>query len=305
MKSLKASAIRGFWRYRLVPTLFTVGLHGGLIFFVITGFLAPTEPQVPKVTPPSFVKATVITADQALAPARKKEQERLDALKKKQQAEKQRKEKARQEKLKKQREKERKAKEQRRKEKLKQEKLRKEKLEKDKQRKEKLRKEKERKEKEKKAQEQQRKEQERQKAEQARREAEERNRREAKEQLAAEQAFADALASEEGYQQAQTDAELAQSYAALITQAVEQRWSRPASARKGMTVLLLIRLIPTGEVVNVSVLTSSGNEAFDRSAILAVKKAERFPELQQLPSRVFERDFRRLKILFNPKDLRL
>jgi colicin import membrane protein len=71
-----------------------------------------------------------------------------------------------------------------------------------------------------------------------------------------------------------------------------------------MEVLLALQLIPTGEVVSVTVVRSSGNTAFDRSAINAVEKAERFPELQNLPSREFEKTFRRFRLLFRPEDLR-
>ena len=71
-----------------------------------------------------------------------------------------------------------------------------------------------------------------------------------------------------------------------------------------MEAELLLQLIPTGEVVSVTLAESSGNAAFDRSAIMAVEKAERFPELQQLESRLFERNFRRLRLKFKPEDLR-
>jgi len=58
-------------------------------------------------------------------------------------------------------------------------------------------------------------------------------------------------------------------------------------------------------VVDVSIARSSGNEAFDRSAMAAVRKAERFPELQQLPGNVFDAHYRRFRLLFRPEDLRL
>jgi colicin import membrane protein len=98
--------------------------------------------------------------------------------------------------------------------------------------------------------------------------------------------------------------EMAASYAALIQQTVINYWSRPPSARNGMEALLAIQLIPTGEVVSVSMLKSSGNTAFDRSAINAVEKAGSFPELKNLPSREFEKTFRRFRLLFRPEDLR-
>jgi TonB family protein len=81
-------------------------------------------------------------------------------------------------------------------------------------------------------------------------------------------------------------------------------WSRPPSARNGMEVLLALQLIPTGEVVSVTVVKSSGNTAFDRSAVNAVQKAEQFPELKDLPPREFEKTFRRFRLLFRPEDLR-
>ena len=115
-----------------------------------------------------------------------------------------------------------------------------------------------------------------------------------------------AMAEEEQLQAAATATadEMAASFAALIQQTVINYWSRPPSARNGMEALLSIQLIPTGEVVSVSLLKSSGNTAFDRSSINAVEKAGSFPELQQLPNREFEKTFRRFRLLFRPEDLR-
>jgi TonB family protein len=98
--------------------------------------------------------------------------------------------------------------------------------------------------------------------------------------------------------------EMSASFAALIQQTVVNYWSRPPSARNGMEVLLSIQLVPTGEVVSVTLIKSSGNTAFDRSAINAVEKAGSFPELQKLPNGEFEKTFRRFRLLFRPEDLR-
>jgi colicin import membrane protein len=117
--------------------------------------------------------------------------------------------------------------------------------------------------------------------------------------------LARAVAEEEQQLEATATAEeMAASYAALIQQTVVNYWSRPPSARNGMEALLAIQLIPTGEVVSVSVLKSSGSTAFDRSAINAVEKVGSFPELQKLPPREFEKTFRRFRLLFRPEDLR-
>ena len=113
-----------------------------------------------------------------------------------------------------------------------------------------------------------------------------------------------AMAEEDEYLEEASDAQITASYVALIARVIEENWSRPPSARNEMEAELVIQLIPTGEVVSVSVASTSGQLAFDRSAVMAVQKAERFPELQDLPSRIFERNFRRLRLKFKPEDLR-
>lgn len=105
-------------------------------------------------------------------------------------------------------------------------------------------------------------------------------------------------------QQAAEHALIAQSYNSIINEKVSDNWSRPASARNGMVVSLRIHLVPTGNVVGVDVIKSSGNSAFDRSAVRAVKKAENFPELQKIPIHIFEQYFRKFKLEFSPEDLR-
>ncbi len=86
-----------------------------------------------------------------------------------------------------------------------------------------------------------------------------------------------------------------------IYSAIVANWSRPPSARNDMEARLRVELIPTGEVVSVTVISSSGNGAFDRSAEAAVRKARRF----EVPSetRSFERHYRSFVLLFKPQDL--
>jgi colicin import membrane protein len=106
-------------------------------------------------------------------------------------------------------------------------------------------------------------------------------------------------------EQVRTDDAISQSYSALIAARIEQNWSRPPSARKGIQCELEIQMVPTGYVIDVQITKSSGNAAFDRSAVQAVKKIERFNEVKDIPSRIFEQYFRTFKLNFNPKDLRL
>src|SRR5690606_23552456 len=108
-------------------------------------------------------------------------------------------------------------------------------------------------------QEQQRQEQQRQQELAAQ---QERERQQRAQQEAAAQAQAAAAAAQEG--------EAVMSYTTLIHDLVQQQWSRPPSARNGMLAVLRIRLVPTGEVIDVEVVQSSGDGAFDRAAMTAV-----------------------------------
>ena len=90
-------------------------------------------------------------------------------------------------------------------------------------------------------------------------------------------------------------------YAAAIREAIRRAWSRPPSARLGMQARLRVDLVPSGDLLAVTVLESSGNPAFDRSAEVAVRKVGRFDVPEQ--SRLFEQNFRRFTLLFKPEDL--
>lgn len=105
-----------------------------------------------------------------------------------------------------------------------------------------------------------------------------------------------------------TDQLQASTYIAAIAARLAQEWSRPPSARLGMSATLRINTVPTGRVVAISVINSSGNEAFDRSVQLAVERVGQLDmiiELYQLDPALYERQFRQLDILFSPEDLRL
>ena len=112
-----------------------------------------------------------------------------------------------------------------------------------------------------------------------------------------------ALKVEEDSRKAITNNERAMAYVAQIQREIVQNWSRPPSARNGMEALLRVILIPTGEVIDVKIEDSSGSDAFDRAAVLAVTKARRFVVPRN--SQIFERDFREFTVLFRPEDLRL
>ncbi len=117
----------------------------------------------------------------------------------------------------------------------------------------------------------------------------------------ADASFSDALARETEVMSDDKNEQAAQTYAQGIYQLIVTNWSRPPSARNGMQTKLLVELVPTGDVVNVTITSSSGNEAFDRSAEQAVRKVGKF-DVPKDPT-LFEKFFRRFPVLFKPEDL--
>jgi len=85
----------------------------------------------------------------------------------------------------------------------------------------------------------------------------------------------------------------------LIRDQVIRNWKQPSSAHKGMTVEILITLVPTGEIIQVNLTKSSGNQAFDNSALNAVQKVSKFENLD-MGRKLFDNHFRKFTLVFNP-----
>ena len=104
-----------------------------------------------------------------------------------------------------------------------------------------------------------------------------------------------------------TNGQAVGSAVSYIRDEIGDKWVRPANARNGMVVELIIYLVPTGEVVNVEVSyrDPSATDAFVSSVVKAVKKVRRFDKLSQLNSVLFDANFRQFTVKFKPEDLRL
>jgi colicin import membrane protein len=101
-------------------------------------------------------------------------------------------------------------------------------------------------------------------------------------------------------QKARKNVAITNEIAAQIEAKISQVWSYPPSARPDMEVVVRIQLIPTGEVINVSIITSSGNEALDRSVLAAVSRAQPLPVPKDI--QLFEQQFRNFIMPFRPED---
>jgi len=136
--------------------------------------------------------------------------------------------------------------------------------------------------------------------------AEEDARRREQERLAQQQAEREAAtraAQEAQANQIASENLIVAEYAGIIKRIISQNWQIPPSARNGMMTEVRLQLVPTGEVVAVNIIQSSGNDLFDRSVLQAVERADRFIELQDLDNTVFERNFRTFTLVFRPEDL--
>lgn len=93
----------------------------------------------------------------------------------------------------------------------------------------------------------------------------------------AEQAqFADAVAQEDARLQAMNSNEMA-AYQFALQQKVLRNWARPASARAGLDCLVQVRQSATGEVISANVVSCNGDAAVERSIEAAVYKASPLP----------------------------
>ncbi len=165
---------------------------------------------------------------------------------------------------------------------------------------------------EKKRQEQQKKEEQAKAEAEKKRQEEQRKELARQEQLKREQAekrrqeeLANALAMEDDMRAAEASAAQVGTYVDYMASLIASNWSRPPSARRGMEVMLEISLGAAGVVTNVRVVKSSGNSAFDLSAEQAVRKVGQFSRLREMDPAIYQREFRRINILFRPDDLRM
>ncbi|MDV6319271.1 cell envelope integrity protein TolA, partial [Chromohalobacter sp. HP20-39] len=97
--------------------------------------------------------------------------------------------------------------------------------------------------------------------------------------------------------------EAANGFKNLVRRYVEQSWNLPSSISSDLRAIVQIQLLPTGELVSATIIQSSGNATFDRSALNAVEKASPFREMSRLEASVRDQ-FREFNLDFNPEDIR-
>tara|TARA_Y100001960_G_C14764943_1_gene876368 strand:- start:394 stop:1005 length:612 start_codon:yes stop_codon:yes gene_type:complete len=90
-------------------------------------------------------------------------------------------------------------------------------------------------------------------------------------------------------------------YSNLIKTQIMANWKQPTGITQGISVEISLTLVPTGEVIQVQMIKTSGSLAFDNSALNAVEKVSRFYDLD-MDRKLFDDHFRKFTLVFNPKD---
>ncbi len=84
-----------------------------------------------------------------------------------------------------------------------------------------------------------------------------------------------------------------------IQRKVNNHWIKPISSTQGLTCTIRVKLLPSGDVMNVTVIRTSGDSIFDRSAENAVRKASPLPVPKD--RRLFTKKFRSFTFEFKPE----
>jgi colicin import membrane protein len=148
----------------------------------------------------------------------------------------------------------------------------------------------------KKAEEARKREEQRRKEEEARRAEEARKAEEARQaELRRQQAEREAqAAAERARQQSEIDR-----YMLQLKSKIQKSWNKPANWRPGLECTVRVRIIPGGDVVDVSMVRSCGDPMLDRSVENAVYKAAPLP-VPPADSGLFDH-FREVQIVFKPE----
>lgn len=89
----------------------------------------------------------------------------------------------------------------------------------------------------------------------------------------------------------------------LIVSRVSQQWNRPPAVRNGISVEVIFQARPDGVITGASISRSSGDPTFDQSAVDAVRRVGRIPELGQLDRAAFDRLYSQRRMIFKPESL--
>ena len=89
-------------------------------------------------------------------------------------------------------------------------------------------------------------------------------------------------------------------YAKRIISTIEDAWMKPRNIPENLVANLRLKIRPSGRIIGVDLIKSSGNIRFDNSALQAVRRVEAFNFFNSIPKTLFEKEFQVISISFNP-----
>ena len=89
-------------------------------------------------------------------------------------------------------------------------------------------------------------------------------------------------------------------YAQRIISIIEDAWMKPRNIPENLVANLRLKIRPSGRIIGVDLIKSSGNIRFDNSVLQAVRRVEAFNFFNSIPKTLFEKEFQVISISFNP-----
>ena len=89
-------------------------------------------------------------------------------------------------------------------------------------------------------------------------------------------------------------------YAQRIISMIEDAWMKPRNIPENLVANLRLKIRPSGRIIGIDLIKSSGNIRFDNSALQAVRRVEAFNFFNSIPKTLFEKEFQVISISFNP-----
>ena len=89
-------------------------------------------------------------------------------------------------------------------------------------------------------------------------------------------------------------------YAQEIISTIENAWIKPKNIPQGLIANLRLTIRPSGRIIKADLIKSSGNIRFDNSALQAVRRVETFNFFNSISKSLFEKEFQKISISFNP-----
>ena len=87
-------------------------------------------------------------------------------------------------------------------------------------------------------------------------------------------------------------------FSSIIQNKISSIWIKPNSLSEALSAKVLIRLAPSGEILDFELEEPSSNKSFNESILTAMSKIFFFEEIAGADRKVFETNFRNFKLVF-------